>query len=581
MIKTIKKFNYLLSKKDLKTLLFIIFFLLIGMILEIIGISLIVPLIDYLTDSELAMKSVFFKKLKNFFIVNDNLIIFYFLSIILLIFFLKTIVLVFINFKQNLFVQKLIARISNNLFSIYLNQSHSFFLKRNTASLIKIIQKDVNYFSVYFTSVIYTITETALLLAIIISVMIINPLGTVFSMGLFIIITFFFQILTRKKIKFWGNLRMELEEENSKITLESLKAYKEIKILNKKNIFINLHKTNSVNISNLNAKFSTINLTPRYFLEITSVFILVLFIIFTLNFLNNSGSIISTLGVFVAATFKSIPSINKIIASLQNFKFYGSAIDNLISEFDSLKKNKLITEKKVISDLFFFKQEIRFNNVSFKYSSDSIPIFENLNFSIKKGETIGVVGKSGSGKSTFIDLLVGLHKPNSGELILDSKFKMQEHIDSWRNNIGYIPQSVLLLDSSIEENIALGIPPNNIDSNRINEVLKMSELTDFISKLPNGVYSKVGEDGVKLSGGQRQRIGIARSLYNNPGVLILDEATSALDTETEKKIMSSIYKMKNLMTIIIVSHRLNTLKECNILYEVNNQQLKRINKKNL
>ena len=581
MLKKLKKFNYLLSKQDLKTLLFITFFLVIGMILEIVGISLIVPLVELLTDSNTALKSTFFKKLKNLLIIDNDFVTIYFLTIIFLIFLLKTAVLIFVNHKQNLFVYKLIARISNNLFSIYLNQPYSFFLKRNTASLIKIIQKDVSYFSVYCTSVIYSITEIALLLSIIISVMILNPIGTLFLVSLFLITSYIFQKLTRKKIKIWGDLRMNLEDQNTKITLETLKAFKEIKILNKINSFVSLHKINSAGISNLNAKFSTINLIPRYFLEISSIFSLIIFIIFSMYMLNNSLTIISTLGVFVAAIFKSIPSINKILASLQNFKFYGSAIDNLVNEFENLKYKKSLHDEKKVRHNLILKDQIGFNKVSFKYSTNSKPIFKNLNFSIKKGEIIGIIGKSGSGKSTFIDLLVGLHKPNSGELILDSKFKIENHLDSWRDNIGYVPQSIFLMDTSIEENIALGIPSNKIDSNKINEVLKMSELTDFVNTLPKGVYSKIGEDGVKLSGGQRQRIGIARSLYNTPKILIFDEATSALDTKTEKKIMTSIYKMKDKMTMLIVSHRLKTLMGCNILYEMKNYQLKRINKENI
>ena len=573
MLKKLKKFNYLLSKQDLKTLLFIMFFLVFGMILEILGISLIVPLIELLTDSNTALESIFFKNLKIFFTIDNEFVTIYFLTIIFLIFLLKTIILVFVNYRQNLFVQKLIARISNDLFSVYLNQPYSFFIKRNTASLIKIIQKDVSYFSTYCSSVIYTITEIALLFSIVISVMILNPIGTLFSVGLFVLISSIFQNLTRKKIKFWGDLRMNLEDQNNNITLESLKAFKEIKILNKTNNFVNLHKINSTSISNLNAKFSTINLVPRYFLEISSIFILLLFIIFSLYIFNNSLSVISILGVFVAATFKSIPSINKIIASLQNFKFYGSAIDNLIYEFENLKDEKSLHDEKTARDDFFFKNEIIFKKVSFHYSIDSKPIFENLNFSIKKGETIGIIGKSGSGKSTFIDLMVGLHMPNSGELILDSKFKIRNHLDSWRDNIGYVPQNIFLMDTTIEKNIALGIPSNKIDSNKINEVLKMSELVDFVSTLPEGINSKVGEGGVKLSGGQRQRIGIARSLYNNPKILIFDEATSALDTVTEKKIMKSIYKLKNSLTMVIVSHRLNTLKSCDKIYEVKNRKL--------
>ena len=324
------------------------------------------------------------------------------------------------------------------------------------------------------------------------------------------------------------------------------------------------------------SKVLTINLTPRYYLEITAISVLLGFLFYSLFEKSFSDNLFATLAIFVAAIFKVIPSINKILASLQNFSFYSKSVDVLSDQVvlnEKPKGNQSDTRLK-------FNKEILIKKLSFNYTDEKKQVLKNVNMKIKLGETVGILGPSGSGKSTLIDIFVGLHNPTSGQIIIDGKYNLFENLNDWRSKIGYIPQHVFLTDNNIINNIAFGLVGNEIDINKVNKAVKLAQLDDFINQLPDGLYTKVGESGFKLSGGQRQRIGIARALYNDPEILIMDEATSSLDSRTESEVMLSIEKLKKKKTIIIVAHRLNTLDRCDSLYEVNRGKVIFLNNQN-
>jgi ABC-type multidrug transport system fused ATPase/permease subunit len=281
--------------------------------------------------------------------------------------------------------------------------------------------------------------------------------------------------------------------------------------------------------------------------------------------------VIVTLGVFVAATFRILPSINRILGSLQNIKFYKSSIDLLYEEFEITDdKSKLIRQN---SKLRTFNKSITISKVCFKYKGMDKIVLDDVSLKLNIGSTTGIIGVSGSGKSTLINIIVGLFNPTSGEILLDEEFNISSNLSSWQKTIGYVSQDVFLSDDSILMNVAFGTKQEEIDVELINKVLKQAQLIEFIDSLPKGFHTKVGERGVQLSGGQRQRIGIARALYRQPDILILDEATSALDIKTEQDIMTSIDGLKGQLTIIIVTHRLITLKNCDDIYSIKEGKL--------
>ncbi|MDB9873018.1 ABC transporter ATP-binding protein/permease, partial [Flavobacteriaceae bacterium] len=484
------------------------------------------------------------------------------------VFFLKSVFLVFLSFKQNRFLANVSASISNNLFSNYLNQPYSFHLKRNASELIKNIQVEINYVHTFLLSFMTLFIEGGFIFSILLTLVFIEPIGAV-SIGLFYsLLSLVFFKLTKKKLIQWGELRKDLDADVTKIALEGLGGIKDLLILGKTNFFIEQYSKKNYSKARLNSNQGMVSQMPRFYLELISIVGLVSFIFIMLFQGRDTTTLITVLGVFVAGTFRMIPSLNKIIAARQAMKYYLPSVNIIYNELLNFNTSNALDTK---NSKFRFQKFIEYKNVSFGFNKEQI-ILKNINFKFQKGQIVGVIGESGSGKSTLIDLLLGLYEPTSGTILVDG-IENEQLNHYWRNNIGYVSQSIYLTDDTIKNNIAFGVPHSQINESKIDKLLKEVQLDKFVSDLKDGFNTKVGERGVQLSGGQIQRIGIARALYNNPEILILDEATSALDEVTEKEILKSINILKGEKTIIMIAHRLSTLENCDCIFEVINSSL--------
>jgi ABC-type multidrug transport system fused ATPase/permease subunit len=570
MIDVLKKINFLLTIRQRKGLVLLSFLLFFGMILEVFGLGILVPTLNVIIDPQALDTNSLISNIKDFFPqLSDNDFAFNFLIFIVLIYFVKSLFLVFLVFKQNRFLTNYTAYITNALFSSYLSQPYSFHLKKNTSELIKNIQIEISGFSAFLLALITIFIEGGFVLSILCTLIYIEPFGAL-SIGIFYgLLSLIFLKFTKKKLNQWGKLREEIDAKVSKTALEGLGGIKELLILGKTRFFINRFGEQNYFKARLNANHNTISQIPRFYLELISIIGLVSFIIMQLFQGKDSSSLITILGVFVAATFRMIPSLNRIISAIQSMKFFKNSVDII---FNEIKLNSRPLEFLDSQQNSIFQNKIQFTDVSFWYNKNS-DILKDINLEIKKGETIGIIGESGSGKSTFVDLLIGLHKQNSGYILIDGVNDCQLK-QSWRNIIGYVSQTIYLTDDSIKNNIAFGVSENQINEERITALLEIVQLKKFVNNLELGFNTKVGDRGVQLSGGQRQRIGIARALYNDPDILILDEATASLDTDTETKVMESIYGLKGEKTIIIIAHRLSTLEICDTVYEIKDQFLK-------
>ena len=353
--------------------------------------------------------------------------------------------------------------------------------------------------------------------------------------------------------------------------IEGLGGIKEILIFNKIDYFINQFKQSNSKLTSAKKKNSIIGSLPRYIIEILLVIILVI----TLLVISKSNSLIinnlTLLGFFSATFIRLTPSAYRIISSLQRIKFTQKILNSLnknLEYFDKIKIDKDEKSKRKKIENISIENSIVIKNIKFSYNSKK-KLFESLDLEIKIGDTIGIFGESGSGKSTFVNLLIGLLKPDKGEILINDK-DINSNIYLWRKNIGYVPQNIFLIDDTFKKNISLNFDSKKENLKRLNECLKQSELEKFISSLPNGIDTIVGERGSRISGGQLQRVGIARGLYNNPEILIFDESTSALDRETELEIFKNIYKFKDRKTLIIITHKKELLKDCDQIYKLEN-----------
>lgn len=572
MKSNIKKLIFLITKNQRKGLIVLTLMLFIGMFLEVFGLGILIPALSILLDPESLEKTPILVSFRNLFpnFSHKSFLVIFLLAIVIIYLF-KAIFLVFLTHKQNRFINKIMANISNNLFYGYMNQPYSFHLKRNASELLKNIQVEINYLLTFLHSLISICIEGGFVISIIAALIYIDPVGAI-SIGIFYgVLSIIFIQFTKRKLDQWGQIRIDLDAKVSKTSLDGLASIKDLIILGKTSFFIDQFSIDNLLKARVNANQGTVSQIPRFYLELISIVGLVSFIMMKLFQGEDMLNLITVLGVFVAATFRMIPSINRIIAATQAIKFFSPSVEVIYNEIMQSNQNKI----EVISNQNFnFQKNIEFRNINFSYSADNI-ILNDVSFNLVRGQTIGVIGESGSGKSTLVDLLIGLHKPDSGQILIDgiSGFQINQ---SWRNKIGYVSQSINLIDESIKKNIAFGISDNKIDDIKIKDLLVQVQLEKFVNSLQNGVNTKVGDRGVQLSGGQRQRIGIARALYHNPDILILDEATSALDTETEKEVMKSIYNLKGQKTIIIVAHRLTTLELVDEMYEVKNNKLNKL-----
>lgn len=572
MIKDFKKINKILNEKQKAQILLLFILLLIGMVFEVLGIGLLLPIITSIISPEKIMGYKIIKELILFLNIKSEVeFVKFSLLFLIVIYFIKSIFLLYISYFQNKFISKLTVDTSDILFQNYLNKNFIFHINKNSSELIKNFQVEISGFGNYLVSFLQLLTESVLAVSVIFTLLYIEFKGTILVMLFFALLSFIFHQFAKKKSEKWGKLRAINDTDISKVIIEGLSGIKEILILGRKSFFLKkLIDLNKIK-ADLSVKSMTIRQVPRFYLELLSVISLVVFIYLLL--LNNQelDSIMITLGVFVGATFRLLPSINRILSSLQNIKYYKSSLDIISIELEGAEKE--IENKELETNNIYFKKSLELKNISFCYKKNK-SILDKINLKIDKGDLVGIIGQSGAGKTTLINIIVGLLAQDSGKIFIDDKQLSKANLNLWRTKIGYVPQDVYLTDDTIENNIAFGIEKNKINSKNIDNAIEQSQLKTFINQLQNGKNTIVGERGVQISGGQRQRIGIARALYNDAELLILDEATSALDVETESQFMKAVLNLKGNKTVLIITHRLSTIENCDKIFKIEKGELK-------
>lgn len=578
MIKLIFKSFVLLEKKEKKkfyTLSFLTFF---AFVLETASVGSIIPLLIFLTDNQANFNFNFLNNLSFFNNFDNKQKVNFFVIIFLTFFLLKNFYLIFFNWYQGKFSAQLSLNLSTKLFKKYLNQSYLFFMKNNSATLIRNVMRETERFS---QNVIITnanlILEILVLISISLILFIYDPKSFIFVT---IIATFSYLILlilTKKKLTVWAKNRSKFEAYTINKLQMSFSLYKIIKVLFKNKIFNDDFFKNMEKYTQSVRNIIFIAKVPRYTFEIVAVVSLTVLIFYLFSINNQLGELLILLGLFVAAAFRILPAIVRIVTSLQSIQSSMPSIKILLNEFS---KGNLANSKKQKEASINFKKSLILKDINFKYPDTKTSVFTNLNLEVKRQQIIGIAGASGSGKTTLIDILMGLLKPDKGYIIVDGKKIKKNQIKNWGRKIGYVPQGTFLIDDTIEKNIAFGISKNSIDRKRLINSAKNAQLHNFVMSLPKKYKSKITERGGNLSEGQKQRISIARALYFNPEILILDEATSALDYKTEKKFINFLLKFKNKKTIIVIAHRYSILKFCQKVYFFDfNKNFRKVEKK--
>ena len=568
----IKKIIYLIPINKKKELVFLILFLFVGIIVEMVGIGVIIPGLSMILNPGISKSYPIIQTgLKFIGNPSQSILINLVLTFFIIIYFIKFIFFIFLTWKQNNFSNAINLSISQELFKGYLASPYSFHLNRNSSQLLRIIQNDVGAFFGMIQGIIIIAIELTMLIGISLVLLISEPFGTLLIVSFFLIFGTIFQRLIKGKLLKYGKNKQYYGGLIYQSLLQGFGAVKDVKLLGREEFFENEFKNNNIIFTKNNIKINILNVLPRPYLEFISVVGLSIMIFTLTKKGENLTTLVPILGVFLAASFRMIPSINRIMSSMQVIRVSKISVDTLYKEIVQIR----LTNNSLPVKVFInggFKNKISIIDVSYKYPNTDKYILSNINLEIEFGKSIGIVGPSGSGKSTLVDLILGLLTPTNGLVLVDDQ-DIQNNLRSWQKNIGYVPQNIFLTDDSIKKNVAFGIPENEIDNNALWSALKSSQLNDYVLSLPDGVNTFVGERGVRLSGGQRQRIGIARALYHNPNVLVFDEATSALDSKTELDFMQAVNQLKGIKTLIIIAHRISTLKNCDKIITIKEESV--------
>jgi ABC-type multidrug transport system fused ATPase/permease subunit len=557
-----KYFNFLISLNKKSTLFIVIFFLIISTFLEYAFVGAVPLLLNIVFNNNGISDFLFFHEIS-----NKQILLKYALSLILVFFLLKNI---FFFLNQFFFLKysfNLHNKLSRLLISKYLNEKYLIFINSKTSELLRNVKDNTDLVRQLVTNFLTFFSEFLVFVGLCVIVIYNSSIISVFSIIFIILFSLIYLYFSRGLSKNWSLKRQAYESSKIQYLQEGLYGFKELKLFNKEDLFINNYNEKNVNSNLMNLRFNLLYFFPRVYLEVIGALGVVVLIIFNLKEGNKDSfiSIIPLLGLYFVAFIRLLPSVNRILNSIETHRYALPALKIIYNDLKVVKSKEIVPYKGSV----FFNKNIKFKNIHFSFSKDR-NIFNNINFEIKSGDKIGIIGESGIGKTTFVNLISGLLEPTKGSILSDG-VDIHNNIKSWQSNIAYIYQSTFLMNDTVENNISFNSPKNEFHYKKISKIIKLIKLNSLINKLPKGLDTIVGDDGTKLSGGQIQRIGIARALYFDRKLLICDEITNSLDSVSENSVINSLKSINK--TIIMISHKRKNLNFCSKIYEIKKNKL--------
>ncbi len=564
------KFLELLSYKERGYLYFLLGMIVFMAMLDMIGVASIMPFIAVLANPNIITTNEILSFIFKALYFSDPHIFLYFLGI--LVFFLLVVSLTFralTTYLQIRFALMLEFALGKRVMEGYLRQPYSWFLNRHSSDLSKTILSDIQ--TVILLGIIplmQLIAQGAVVLALFILLMLVDPsLALLISSSLSLVYGIIIFLISRRLINL-GQLKVNENQRRFKILTEAFSAIKLIKVSKVEKVYIDKFSLCAETYAKVQTAADALGQLPRFILELIAFGSILLIILYLMKRGENFSNILPIISLYAFAGYRLMPALQGIYRSITQLRFSSPSLDLVYSE---LKNSNHNNKADFFSEPIDLKRYIKLKNIIFFYPNAKKPALNNISLSIAANSTVGIVGSTGSGKTTIVDILLGLLNPQKGLMLIDGKSIKKINSHNWQRSIGYVPQHIYLADATISSNIAFGLSDKEINQDAVERAAKIANLHEFVTKkLPNGYATKVGERGARLSGGQCQQIGIARALYNNPQILILDEATSALDNISEKLIINAINKISHHITIIIIAHRLNTVRNCDEIFLLSN-----------
>ena len=577
-----KKIGYIFDKRQKRQLVGLGVMIFIGGMLETLGVSAIIPVVNALLspdkiaayiDKTPALKRIF--TALNIDPNGGRGIAVPLIAALIIIYITKNIYLLYLIKKQNVFIATARNDMISRVMREFLNRPYEDYLGADIPTTFRITDSDIPKLFTMMIALLNLSTEVVVSLLIIVVLFLQDYKLTLFIMAVFLIMTLIVTRLLKPRLNRIGAESQSVSSRIAKWRIESIYGLKDVKVLGREDFFIrNYYESGKVG-ADLSCKYAVLNSTPRLLIETVFIVAVLSYVGVYVVVGGDMDAMMTTLTTFAVAAMRVLPSVNRINTYMTEIAYNQPSLDFVYENLQESMKldaemRKFRTSER--TEPITLNDRIELDHIAFHYPNSDQMIFTDAHMTVPKGKSVGIMGTSGAGKSTIVDILLGLLHAQQGTITCDG-VNIFDNYESWLAQIGYIPQSIYLVDESIRDNIAFGIDGDRIDEERIWEVLREAQLDEFIKSLPEGLDTFIGDRGVRLSGGQRQRIGIARALYHNPEILVFDEATSALDNETEAALMEAINSFHGKKTMIIIAHRLNTIEKCDIIYRVENGRM--------
>ena len=568
---TLYKLLSILSKRQKRNVVGIGFMILIGAILETLGVSLIVPLAQAIMDADTLAQNEYVIRIREMFHLEDmNQFMVLLLFVVVAVYIVKNLYLLVMNYVQAKFVNNNQFLSVNYMLEEYLNRPYEFYLNADIPTVFRTVDSDVPKMFTVLMEFIQLATEVVVSIFLCMVLVIVDPIMTGAIALILVVMTLTIVKIVKPKLNKMGLENQAIQARMGKWRNQSIFGIKDVKVLHKEKFFVDNFASHSTKAAALNSRYVVFNNAPRLLIETVCIGGLLSYMAIAIILGQDISELATQIMAFAVAAVRLMPSVNRINTHLTNIAYFAPSVDYVYAnvDFRDYKEERRFGSSRIEEkEPIVVKDSICLNKIDYAYPNTDKLILEQADMEIPIGKSVGIIGPSGAGKTTAVDIILGLLDVQGGTITCGGQNVMDNYA-SWLSHIGYIPQTIYLTDDPIRDNIAFGINRDEIDDKRIWEVLEEAQLKEFVESLPEGLDTSVGERGVRISGGQRQRLGIARALYHNPEILVFDEATSALDTETETAIMEAIDSFHGKKTLIIIAHRLRTIENCDMIFRV-------------
>lgn len=576
----LQKINAIFDRKQKRQLVVLGVMIFIGGFLETLGVSAMIPVVTVLLTPEqiqgyIDRYEILQKVCDTLHITGVGQLTVSLLLLLMAVYVIKNLYILFLTYKQNTFITRNRNNMISRVMAEFLNRPYEKYLGADIPTVFRITDSDIPQTFSLMLALLSLASEVVVSFLIFLVLLLQDVKMTLLIVLIFGLLTLLIIKLFKPRLNRIGAKNQALQSRIAKWRIQATYGLKDVKVLNREEFFVrNYYETGKLG-ANVARNYAVLNNTPRLLIETVFIVSMLGYIAIYISGGGDVTGMMTTIATFGVAAIRVLPSVNRINTYITEIAYTTPSLDFVYENLqEGMKTDAMLAERRANSQTEKLKldKEIALNHISFHYPDSDRNIFTDAHMTVPKGKSVGIMGTSGAGKSTIVDILLGLLHAQEGTITCDG-VDIFRNYESWLAQIGYIPQSIYLIDESIRDNIAFGIDEDRIDEKRIWEVLEEAQLKEFVEELPEGLDTTIGDRGVRLSGGQRQRIGIARALYHDPEILVFDEATSALDNDTEAAVMEAVNSFHGKKTMVIIAHRLNTIEKCDIVYKVENEKI--------